>query len=115
MDIWFHCCNQIHSSFVFVLKENMAREKLSDEERRRRNREYQRKRREKLNGDPEKKYVMQEAERQRWKRRVQDKKVTQIDMMSDRAQRQRRKYWREAKTRSRQKRSSEVAVQDADR
>ncbi|KAJ4931269.1 hypothetical protein JOQ06_025566 [Pogonophryne albipinna] len=43
----------------------MAREKLSVEERRRRNREYQRKRREKLNSDPEKKYAMQVEDRQR--------------------------------------------------
>ncbi|KAK1874939.1 Dynein heavy chain-like protein [Dissostichus eleginoides] len=92
----------------------MAREKLSVEERRRRNRDYQRKRREKLNSDPEKKYAMQVEDRQRWKRRVQDKKVIQIDKMGDRAQRNLRKYWREAQKRSRQKRSCEGAVQEAD-
>jgi len=63
--------------------------------------EYQRKRREKLNSDPVKKYAMQAKERQRWKRRVQDKNVIQIDKMGDRAQRNRRKYWREAQERSR--------------
>ncbi|KAF3837683.1 hypothetical protein F7725_009451 [Dissostichus mawsoni] len=52
-------------------------------------------------------------DRQSWKRRVQDKKI-QIDKMGDRAQRNLRKYWREAQKRSRQKRSCEGAVQEAD-
>lgn len=90
----------------------MARQKLSVEEQRRRNREYQRKRRD--NSDQESKHDMQEKERQRWKKRVQDKKVIQIGEMGDRAKRNQRKYWREAQKRSRQKRSSEDAVLEAD-
>lgn len=88
----------------------MARQKLSVEEQRRRNREYQQKRREKLNSDQESKHAMQEKERQRWKKRVKDKKVKQIDEMGDRAKRNLRKYWREAQKRSREKRSKEDAV-----
>ncbi|XP_026051822.1 uncharacterized protein LOC113038532 [Carassius auratus] len=88
----------------------MARQKLSVEDQRRRNREYQRKRREKLNSDQESKHALQEKERQRWKKRVKDKKVIQIDEMGDRAKRNQRKYWREAQKRSREKRSIEDAV-----
>ena len=91
----------------------MARQKLSVEEQRRRNREYQRKRREKLNSDQGSKHAMQEKERQRWKKRVTDKKVIQIDDMGDRAKRNWRKYCREAQKRSRQKRSNEDAVLEA--
>ena len=86
----------------------MARQKLSVEEQRRRNREYQRKRREKINSDLESKHAMQEKERQKWKKRVKDKKVIQIDEMGDRAKRNCRKYWREA-----QKRSNGEAVLEA--
>ena len=63
MDIWFHCCIQICFSFVFVLKQSMARGKLSAKERKRRNKKYQRKRREQLKGDSEKKNAMEEEER----------------------------------------------------
>nr|XP_054592211.1 uncharacterized protein LOC129157084 [Nothobranchius furzeri]XP_054592212.1 uncharacterized protein LOC129157084 [Nothobranchius furzeri]XP_054592213.1 uncharacterized protein LOC129157084 [Nothobranchius furzeri]XP_054592214.1 uncharacterized protein LOC129157084 [Nothobranchius furzeri] len=92
----------------------MARLKLSVEEKRQRNREYQQKRREKINSDPEKKRATKEREKQRWKKRVEDKKVTQIGTMGNRAKRNKRKYWREAQKRSRQKRSSEGAVLQTD-
>lgn len=91
----------------------MARQKLSVEEQRRRNRECQRKRREKMNSDLESKHAMQKKERQRWKKRDKGKKVIQIDEMGDRAKRNCRKYWREAQKRSRQKRSNDDAVLEA--
>ena len=45
---------------------------------------------------------MQADERQRWKMRVQDKNVIQIDKMGGRAQKNQRTYWREAQKRSRE-------------
>ena len=53
----------------------MARHQLSVEERRRRNREYQKKRREKTHSDPELKEEYLRTERQRWKKRVEGGKI----------------------------------------
>lgn len=48
------------------------------EEQRERNREYQRKIREKAKNDPDSRSEILEKERQRWKKRVEHKKVRQI-------------------------------------
>ena len=53
----------------------MARQQLSVEERRRRNREYQKKRREKIHCEAELKEEYLRTERQRWKKRVEEGKL----------------------------------------
>jgi len=55
----------------------MARCKLSVEEQRKINREYQRKR-QRIYSDPDSRRDNLEKERQRWKNRVQNKKVRKI-------------------------------------
>lgn len=65
----------IHQKSILIAKwyafqTRMAREKLSVEERKRRNREYQKRRREKINSQPELKEGFLRKERERWRNRV---------------------------------------------
>ncbi|XP_056140323.1 E3 ubiquitin-protein ligase RAD18-like [Lampris incognitus] len=97
---------------------SMARKKLSVElsveEQRERNREYQRKRREKVNSDPDSRIEILEKERQRWKKRVQDKKVRQIGELGAGEQMRQRMYWRDAQKRSREYRAMQNPVRQVD-
>ena len=63
----------------------MARYKLSVEEQRKRNRKYQRKRRQRIDSDPDSRRDNLEKEKQRWKNRVQNKKVRKIGELGPRA------------------------------
>lgn len=62
----------------------MARQKLSVEERRRRNREYQKKRRVKIHSEAELKEEYLRKERQRWKKRVEEGKIKNINDLNER-------------------------------
>lgn len=55
----------------------MSREKLSVEERKRRNREYQKRRRKKIDSQPELKEELLRNERERWRNRVKEGKIKQ--------------------------------------
>ena len=72
----------------------MARQQLSVEERRRRNREYQKKRREKIHSEAELKEEYLRAERQRWKKRVKEGKLKNINDLSEREKISQRKAWK---------------------
>lgn len=72
----------------------MARQKLSAEEQRRRNREYQRKRREKIYSQQETKDSFLKQERQRWKKRVQNGNLRQIGDLNEREKRHQRRAWK---------------------
>ena len=72
----------------------MARQQLSVEERRRRNREYQKKRREKIHSEAELKEEYLRAERQRWKKRVEEGKLKNINDLNEREKRSQRKAWK---------------------
>ena len=68
--------------------------------KRKRNRGYQRKRRrQRIESHPDSRRDNLEKERQRWKNRVQNKKVRKIGELGPREQRHHRKYWRKAQNR----------------
>jgi len=92
----------------------MARCKLSVEEQIKRNWEDQRKRRQRIDSDPNSRRDNLEKERQRWKNRVQNKKVRNIGELGPREQRHCRKYWRKAQKRSRRSRAVKNARQEVD-
>ena len=81
----------------------MVRQDLSVDERRRRNREYQRKRREKVYSDPELKEEYLRKERQSWKMRVEEGKIKTIANLSEREKRSKRKAWKRRQQVSRQR------------
>jgi len=87
----------------------MARQQLSVEERRRRNREYQKKRREKIHSEPEVKEEYLRMERQRWKKRVEEGKVKNIKDLNEREKRSQRKAWkrRQQESRDRKRKGSD--------
>ncbi|KAL2102031.1 hypothetical protein ACEWY4_003792 [Coilia grayii] len=91
----------------------MAKGKLSVEERRRRNAEYQKKWREKLNSQPELKDEFLRKERERWAHRVQDGKVKTISDLNGRKRRKRRKFWKEAQRESRERRKKAQEIQQS--
>ena len=72
----------------------MARQQLSVEQRRRRNREYQKKRREKIHSEAELKEEYLRTERQRWKKRVEEGKLKTINDLTEREKRSQRKAWK---------------------
>ena len=88
----------------------MARQKLSVEERRRRNREYQRKRREKIHSEPVLKEEYLRMERQRWKKRVEEGKIKNVSDLNERERRSQRKAWkrRQKVSREHKRKVSEV-------
>ncbi|XP_072099484.1 uncharacterized protein [Mobula birostris] len=81
----------------------MARQQLSVEERRRRNREYQKKRREKIYSKPELKEEYLRKEKQRWKKRVEDGKIKTISDLNEREKRSKRKAWKRRQQESRER------------
>lgn len=89
----------------------MAKGKLSVEERRRRNAEYQKKRKEKLNSQPE--LIEEFLRRERWTHRVQDGKVKTISDLSERKRRKRRKLWKKAQRESRESRKKAQKIQQS--
>lgn len=88
----------------------MAKGKLSAEERKRRNREYQKRRMEKLNSQPELKEEFLRKERERWANRVRDGKLKKICNLQEREKRQKRKFWRQAQRESRERRKKAEEV-----
>lgn len=72
----------------------MARQKLSVEERRRRNREYQKKWRAKIHSEAELKEEYLRTERQKWKKRVEEGKIKNISDLNKREKRSQRKAWK---------------------
>lgn len=89
----------------------MAKGKLSVEERKRRNREYQKKWREKLNSQPEKKEEFLRKEKERWANRVKDGKLKTIADLSKRKVRRKRKFWKQAQRESRERRQKAQEIQ----
>lgn len=87
----------------------MARQQLSVEERRRRNREYQKKMRAKIHSEAELKEEYLRTERQRWKKRVEKGKVKNINDLNEREKRSQRKAWkrRQQVSRERKRKSSD--------
>ncbi len=81
----------------------MVRHELSVDKRRRRNREYQRKRREKIYSDPELKEEYLRKERQSWKMRAEEGKIKTIGNLSEREKRSERKAWKRSQQVSRQR------------
>lgn len=73
------------------------------DERRRRNREYQRKRREKIYSDPELKEEYLRKERKSWKMRVEEGKIKTIGNLNEREKRSKRKVWKRSQQVSRQR------------
>lgn len=90
------------------------KQSVSVEEQGKRTRDYQRKRREKVNSDPDSRRETIEKKRQRWMMRVQEKKVRQIGELGEREQRCQRRYWRDAQRRSKKGRAMQKAVQQED-
>lgn len=82
----------------------MAKGKHLVEERKKRNREYQKRWREKMNRQPEVKEEFLKKERERWAKRVKDGKVKNISDMEEREKRQKRKVWKHAQRESRERR-----------
>ena len=78
--------------------------KLSLEQRRKRNREYQKKRREKIFTQPELKEDYLRNQRKKWKQSVEEGKIKQIKDLSERELRINRKKWRHSQRESRKKR-----------
>lgn len=68
--------------------------------------ESQRQFRARRDADPEKRAQYLEREKQRWRRNVEAGKKKTISDLSERAQRQRRKKWRAAYTRSKERREA---------
>ena len=77
--------------------------KLSLEQRRKRNREYQKKQREKIR-IPELKEDYLRNQRKKWKQSVEEGKIKQIKDLSERELRINRKKWRHSQRESRKKR-----------
>lgn len=90
------------------------KQSVSVEKQGKRTRDYQRKRREKVNSDPDSRRETIEKKRQRWRMRVQEKKVRQIGELGEREQRRQRRYWRDAQRRSRKGRAMQKVVQQED-
>lgn len=88
----------------------MAKGKLSAEERKRRNREYQKRRMEKINSQPELKEEFLRKERGRWANRVRDGKLKKICNLQEKEKRQKRKFRKRAQreSRGRRKKAEEV-------
>ncbi|XP_023198385.1 uncharacterized protein LOC111610110 [Xiphophorus maculatus] len=83
----------------------MAREKLSVEERKRRNREYQKRRREKINSQPELKEEFLRKERKRWRQRVEEGKIKHINNLGERDKRRKRRLWKQKQKEARERRN----------
>lgn len=81
----------------------MARQQLPVEERRRRNRENQKKRREKIHSESELKEEYLKMERQRWKKRVEEGKIKNINDLNESEKRSQRKAWKRRQQVSRER------------
>lgn len=85
----------------YAFQVRMARQKLSIEERSRRNQEYQKRRREKNNSQPQLKEEFLTKERERWRNRMNEGKIKKINNLEEREKRHKRKYWKQAQRESR--------------
>lgn len=74
----------------------MARDKLSVEEWKRRNREYQ-----KIYSQPELKEELLRNERERWRNRMKKGKIKNITDLVEREKRYKRRFWKQAQKESR--------------
>lgn len=81
----------------------MARQKLSVEGRRRRNRDYQKKQRAKIHSEAELKEEYLRKERQRWKKRVEEGKIQNINNLNEKKKRSQRKAWKRRQQVSRER------------
>lgn len=92
----------------------MAKHNLSLEVKRARNREYQSKRRERINNQPDRKAEEQQRERGRWRKRVVEGKINQVGDMPEQARRLKRRAWRSSQRRSRKRKEDFHTLQTAD-
>lgn len=82
----------------------MVREKLSELDRKQRNREYQRKRRAKIYGQANLKEEFLISERLRWKKRVEEGKLKNINDMTEKQKKRQREAWKQRQRISREHR-----------
>lgn len=113
------CCRLIHNKDLiaewYAFQVRMARQKLSIEERSRKNLEYQKRRREKINSQPELKEEFLTKERERWRNRMNEGKIKKINNLEEREKRRKRKYWKQAQRESRRwKKRAEEGQQELD-